>query len=98
MAILVTRTTGSPAQAASMYSITGLVNGANAITLPSPPTYGSFPPDGSWTPTKILCYPYNTGSVGALVTPDLSTITQAAGVVTFTLYAAGATNCFCEVY
>ena len=98
MAIVITRTTGSPAGSAYMYSITGLVNGANAITLPTPPVYGSFPPDGSWTPTKILCYPYMTGSVGSLVTPDLSTITQSAGVVTFTLYADGPTNCFCEVY
>jgi hypothetical protein len=81
-----------------MYEISGLVMGANTITLPTPPLYGSFPPTGEWTPSVILCYPNQNGSIGALVTPDLSTITQSAGVVTFTLYAASATNCFCEVY
>ena len=74
------------------YQITRLVNGANAITLPTPPAAGSFPPLADWTPTVILCFPYNQGAVGAVVTPDLSTIANAAGVITFTLYASGATS------
>ena len=98
MAVTITRVPGSPAQAAYMYEINGLVMGANAITLPTPPAYGSFPPTGEWTPSVILCWPNQNGAVAAAVTPDLSTITQSAGVVTFVLYAAGPTNCFCEVY
>ncbi len=72
--------------------VTGLVNGANSISLPTPPAAGSFPPLADWTPTFVYCFPYNTGAVGAVVTPDLSTITNSAGAVSFTLYASGATS------
>lgn len=75
-----------------VYTITGLVNGANSISLPTPPATGSFPPAGDWTPTQILCFPKNAGAIGALVTPDLSTIANTNGAVTFTLYANGATS------
>jgi len=98
MAITVTRQPGSPAQAAYVYQVNGLVNGANTVPLPTPPAYGSFDPTGEWTPSVILCYPNQNGAAGALVTPDLSTITQVAGVVTFTLYADGNTNCLVVVY
>ena len=76
-----------------VYLITGLVNGANTINLPTPPATGSFPPDGLWTPTVILCFPYQTGAQANIVTPDLSSITNSSGSVSFTLYAAGASNC-----
>lgn len=76
-----------------VYTVTGMVNGANAIALPVPPATGSFPPDGLWTPTQILCFPYNIGSAGALVTPDLTTIANSNGSITFTLYSTGSTNC-----
>ena|SRR6185437_12810390 len=98
MAVVVTSISQSPGLAAYVYNITGLVNGANAITLPTPPANGSFPPDGTWTPTVIQCQPHQTGAIANTVTPDLSTITQTAGAVTFTLYAAGATNCQVTVY
>ena len=92
MAVVVTSISQSPGLAAYVYDITGLVEGANAITV------SNFPPTGEWTPTVIQCQPYQTGAIANNVTPDLSTITQAAGVVTFTLYAAGATNCQVTVY
>ena len=79
------------------YTITGLVNGANAITLPAVPLQGSFPPLGDWTPTFVYCYPYNAGAAGEVVTPDLTTITNSSGNITFTLYAAGATDCLVGV-
>ena len=97
MAIVVTRLTGSDATSLYKYTVTGLVNGANVIALPVPPLYGSFPPDGSWTPTTIRCWPYQNGAIGALVTPDPATIVQSAGTVTFTVYASGATNAVIEV-
>lgn len=97
MAIVVSRRRGSPATQDIEYTITGLVNGANAIVLPTPPVDGSFPPDGSWTPTTIKVFPYQQGAVAAKVSPDLSTITQVAGVVTFTLWADGNTNCIVAV-
>jgi hypothetical protein len=80
------------------YNVTGLVNGANTVTLPTPPAAGSFPPLADWTPTTILCFPYNTAAVGAVVTPDYTTITNTAGVIAFTLYAGGATSCLLFVY
>lgn len=79
---------------AYVYKITGLVNGANVITLPAPPLPGSFPPAADWTPTFIYCFPFNTGAVGSLVTPDLSTIANSAGTVSFTLNASGATSVY----
>jgi hypothetical protein len=98
MAITVTFTGKSPAVAALVYDIDGLVNGVNAITLPIPPAYGSVDPDSaSWKPTSIKCFPHAAGVIGALVTPDLSSITYSSGTVTFNLYAAGATECLVEV-
>lgn len=76
-----------------VYQVIGLVNGANAIALPVPPAVGSFPPAGDWTPTQILCFPYNAASFGASVTPDLQSIVNTNGSITFTLYANGSTNC-----
>lgn len=76
-----------------VYQITGLVNGSNSISLPTPPATGSFPPDGLWTPTNILCFPYQSGAQGNVVTPDLSSITNTNGLIAFTLYAGGNTNC-----
>lgn len=75
-----------------VYTVTGLVNGANTINLPTPPAAGSFPPLADWTPTVILAFPYQIASIGALVTPDLTTITNTTGSISFTLYASGATN------
>lgn len=75
------------------YQITSLVNGSNSISLPTPPAKGSFPVAGDWTPTNILCFPYATGGVGTLVTPDLTTISNSSGAITFTLYATGNTSC-----
>lgn len=103
MAIVVTYQDKSLPMVAGVYNVTGLINGANSISLPTPPAAGSFPvdptPGGSfWTPTQILCFPYNTGAVGATVTPDYSTIVNTAGTVTFTLYASGNTNCFIVVW
>jgi len=98
MAVVTARRTGSLPLAAYEYNVTGLVNGANTIALPVPPLYGSFPPDGAWTPTTVLCFPYMPGALGALCTPDLATIVQTAGTVTFTVYAAGNTNCVMVVY
>ena len=59
-----------------VYQINGLVLGSNAVSLPTPPAAGSFPPLADWTPTVILCFPNNTAAVGALVTPDLNSITN----------------------
>lgn len=69
-----------------------LASGSNTITLPAPSLQGSFPPDGQWTPTEIWAFPYNAGAVGTVVTPDLATIANTAGQVTFNAYATGATN------
>lgn len=96
MAIVVTPQNKSLAVVGYVYNITGLVTGANAISLPTPPAAGSFPSD--WTPTVILCFPYNAGAVGAIVTPDYSTIVNNNGLITFTLYSGGATNCLVVVY
>lgn len=74
------------------YLVTGLVNGANTVTLPTPPAVGSFPPAGDWTPLFVYAFPYNIGAVGAVVTVDPTTIVNTAGAVTFTLYAGGATD------
>lgn len=103
MSIVVTALDKSLPMVASLYNITGLVNGANTISLPTPPAFGSFPVDPTpggafWTPTEILCFPYAAGAVGELVTPDYSTIVNTAGAVVFTLYAAGNTNCLIVVW
>lgn len=94
MAIVVTSVNKSFPLVAYAYNITGLVNGANAVTLPSPPLAGSFPPANDWLPTFVYAFPYNIGAAGATVTVDPNTIAEAAGVVTFTLYATGATDAF----
>lgn len=91
MAIVVTVQKASFPLVAYVYKVTGLVNGANVVTLPAPPAAGSFPPLADWTPTFIYCFPFQTGAVGALVTPDLTTIANSAGTVSFTLNATGAT-------
>lgn len=80
-----------------VYLVTGLVLGANTVTLPVPPAAGSFPVAGDWTPTVILCFPYAIGSVGSLVTPDYTTITNSSGSVAFTVYSSGTTNCLIVV-
>lgn len=98
MAIVVTSVDASIGLVEYTYLVTGLANGANTITLPAPPKVGSFPPAGDWTPTIILCFPYNTAAVGATVTPDYTTITNVNGLITFTLYAGGATNVLLFVY
>ena len=76
-----------------VYNVTGLVNGVNAISLPTPPAAGSFPVAADWTPTVVLCFPFNQGAVGALVTPDLASITNTNGLIAFNLYANGTTSC-----
>jgi len=98
MPLVVTSINKSLADCDYTYTVTGLVNGANAIVLPTPPAAGSFPPLGDWTPTVILAFPYATGGVGSLVTPDLTTIVNTNGAVTFTLYASGNTNVLLFVY
>lgn len=98
MAIVVTTINKSLALAEYTYTVTGLVNGANTVVLPTPPAQGSFPPLGDWTPTTILCFPYASGSLGNLVTPDYGTITNVNGLITFTLNAGGATNVLLFVY
>lgn len=98
MAVVATPVNKSLALVDYVYNVTGLVNGANTVTLPAPPTAGSFPPAGDWTPTTILCFPYNPGSQGNLVTPDLTTIVNSTGTITFTVYAGGATSCLMFVY
>jgi hypothetical protein len=98
MALVVTPLHKSLAVVDYVYNVTGLVTGANAIVLPAPPAAGSFPPAADWTPTVILCFPYQSGAVGNVVTPDYSTIVNTAGAITFTLYAAGATNVLIFVY
>ncbi len=80
-----------------IYTVTGLVNGANTVTLPVPPKAGSFPVAGDWTPTLVLCFPYNTGAISGFVTPDLTSITNSSGSVAFTVYANGAANCYMVV-
>ena len=94
MSVVVTTSNTSFPLVGYLYKVTGLVNGANTVTLPTPPAAGSFPPLGDWTPTFVFCFPFNTGSVGATVTPDLTTITNTAGAVVFTLYAGGSTACY----
>ena len=98
MAVVVTAIHKSLAVVDEVYNVTGLVNGANTITLPVPPAFGSFPPAGDWTPTTVLCFPYNAGSIGAVVTPDLTTIVNTNGAIVFTAYAGGATSCLMFVY
>ncbi len=94
MAVVVTSVNNSLPLVAYAYKVTGLVNGANTVTLPTPPAAGSFPPAGDWTPTFVFCFPFNTGAVGAVVTPDLTTITNTNGAIVFTLYAGNATACY----
>lgn len=98
MAITVTSVDASLALVEYTYLVTGLVAGANTISLPTPPATGSFPPLGDWTPTYILCFPYAVGAVADIVTPDYTTITNTNGAITFTLYAAGSTNCLIYVF
>ena len=96
MALVTNPRLTSPPLVEYEFDLTGLVLGANAIALPT--TYGAFPPDGEWTPTFIECYPYQTGAVGGLVTPDYNTIVNTNGVITFTLYSTEATNCRIRVF
>ena len=99
MAVVVTSLDKSLALTAYLYNVTGLVSGANTITLPTPPATGSFPPLDDWVPTTILCFPYQVGAQGNIVTWDPSTIVEtSSGVVSFTLYAGGSTNCLIVVY
>lgn len=92
MAIVVTQVRQSFPLVEYTYKVTGLVAGANTVTLPTPPATGSFPPAGDWTPTFVYAFPYNFGAVGSIVTVDPSTITNSAGLVSFTLYAGSATD------
>ncbi len=95
MAIVVTNTRTSYPLVEYSYTITGLVNGANTITLPTPPAVGSFPP--AWQLDTDLCLMPSRityGAVGAVVTVDPSTIVNTAGAVTFTLYASGSCDCW----
>src|SRR5580692_11833098 len=92
MAIVVTQVRQSYPLVEYTYKVTGLVNGANTVTLPTPPAVGSFPPAGDWTPTFVYAFPYNFGAVGSIVTVDPSTIVNSSGAVTFTLYAGAATD------
>ena len=94
MAIVVTSVNKSFPLMANAYNVTGLVAGANTVTLPSPPLAGSFPPANDWIPTFVFAFPYNIGAAGAATTVDPTTITSAAGVVAFTLYASSATDAF----
>ena len=95
MAIVVTSVNKSFPLVAYAYLVTGLVNGANTVTLPTPPVQGAFPAADDWLPTFVYCFPYNSGAVGAVVTPDLTTIAEtSAGVVSFTLYAGAATDVY----
>lgn len=94
MAVVVTTVNNSLPMVAYAYKVTGLVNGANTISLPTPPAAGSFPPLADWTPTFVFCFPFQTGAAGNLVTPDLTTIVNTAGAVVFTLYSGGATSCY----
>jgi len=98
MAITVTSVDASIALVEYTYLVTGLVTGANTINLPTPPATGSFPPAGDWTPTYILCFPYQTGALANIVTPDLSSITNSSGSISFTLYSAGASNALIYVF
>lgn len=98
MAVVATPVNKSLALSEYTYNVTGLVNGANTVTLPTPPAAGSFPPAADWTPTTVLCFPYNAGSQGNLVTPDLTTIVNTLGVITFTAYAGGSTSCLMFIY
>jgi hypothetical protein len=98
MAVVVTFQDKSIGQVGMFYQVTGLVNGANTVTLPTPAAKGSFPPAADWTPTVILCFPYASGAVAAMVSPDYGTIVNTAGVIVFTLYAAGAANTILWVY
>jgi hypothetical protein len=94
MSITVTSVNNSLPLVAYAYKVTGLINGANTVTLPVPPLAGSFPPAGDWTPTFVFCFPYQASAVGNIVTPDLTTITNTNGAVAFTLYSGGATSCY----
>lgn len=99
MAVTVTSLKKSLPMSVWAYTVTGLVAGANTVTLPTPPAAGSFPPDDTWVPTEVLVFPYNTGAVSGKVSIDRSTIAETAvGVVSFTLYADGAANALCFVY
>jgi len=92
MAIVVTQVRQSFPLVEYTYKVTGLVTGANVVTLPTPPATGSFPPAGDWTPTFVFAFPYNFGAAGSAVAVDPSTITNVNGLITFTLYAGAATN------
>jgi len=72
-----------------VYQITGIINGANSIVLPTPPAAGSFPPDGSWTPSVILPFPYAIGAIAPYMSVDYTTVANSNGAVTFTLYSNG---------
>lgn len=71
---------------AYLFSVTGLVSGANAITLPAPSLQGSFPSD--WTPTQILCWVEGNMAAPPVVAGDPATITNTGGQVGFTLNAS----------
>lgn len=97
MSVVVTPFNASQPMNAYYYKVTNLIAGSNSISLPTPPALGSFPPLGDWTPSFIYCFSYNPGAVGAVVTPDLTTITNTNGLIAFTLWASGNTDCLIEV-
>lgn len=81
------------------YTVTGLINGANALTLPAPPLTGSFDPSGTETPTTVQCIPTAAGAAGALVTLGEGSISNnGTGTISFTVYANGATDCVMFVW
>lgn len=81
------------------YTVTGIVNGSNAITLPAPPAAGSFSPDGTETPTQVRFNSYQNGAQGAFCTVDPATISNnGTGTISFTIYANGSTDAIMEVF
>lgn len=67
---------------AYFYNVSNLANGSNAISVTN------FPPDGSWTPSRVWVFPYDNAS-GATAYADNASITQANGTVNFNLWVSG---------
>lgn len=101
MAIVVTKLNESLPVAAYVYKVTGLTSAgaSQAVSTPTPPQTGSFPPLADWTPSTVLCFALGVTTSTNTCVWDGAAPTNAAGVITFNLSTGtGCTSCIVVLF